>query len=360
MHPGAGLARSDRVQRMRFARPGVIGSFAVLSLLSLSSLACQRAVPGAADASASVDASVGADASAASHDGGAAGGGEDVEPVYPIETSAPPVPVAARLCEALTTLPEKKRAACCKASPGIVLATECTRQLSAAVRHGALAVDDKDVDACIKAFDELLAGCDWVGPFPPGPPPACQGIFKGRLAAGQKCRSSLECAGDLRCKDLGPTTVGKCGLAGIGEETSCGGTVDSLATYTRQNDVDRRHPECKERCIKHKCQSPIGEGGACLISTDCQEGLQCLPAAGAAPMKNGQAPRKCVAGKAPSKEGEPCPGAVCEGSLQCIRGTCAARKSGGEACTDDFECRGGCLKSDGGTKGTCGPRCDIR
>jgi hypothetical protein len=35
------------------------------------------------------------------------------------------------------------------------------------------------------------------------------------------------------------------------------------------------------------------------------------------------------------------------------------KKAGGEACTDDFECRGGCLK-DAGTKGTCGPRCDIR
>ena len=358
MHLQAGPARSGSVQRMRLVRSGVIGTLSLVSLFS--TLACQKTTA-APDASAAVDASAAADAttSAVSADGGA-GGGEDVEPVYPIEANAPAIPLAAKLCDALTTLPEKKRAACCKTSPGIVLATECTRQLGAALRHGALSVDDKDVDACIAAFDKTLDGCDWVGPFPPGPPPACQGIFKGKLAAGQKCRSSLECTGDLRCKNLGPTTAGKCGAAGIGEETSCGGTVDSLATYTRQNDVDTRHPECKERCIKHKCQTPIAAGGACLISTDCQDGLQCLPDAAGAKTKNGQPPRTCVAGKSPSKEGEACPGAVCDGSLQCIHGKCAERKGGGEACTDDFECRGGCLKSDGGAKGTCGPRCDIR
>jgi hypothetical protein len=342
---------------MRPAR--VIGSLSLVALLSLASLGCQKAP--SATATDGGAAGTSADASVSAVDGGGGGGGgEDVEPIYPIEQSAPAVPIASKLCDALTALPEKKRAACCRTSPGIVLATECTRQLSAAIRHNALAVDDKDVDACIAAFDKTLEGCDWVGPFPPGPPPACQGIFKGKLAAGQKCRSSLECAGDLRCKDLGPTTVGKCGPAGAGEETSCGGTVDSLATYTRQNDVDKRHPECKERCIKHKCQAPIGEGAACLISSDCKDDLQCLPAAGAAPLKNGQAPRTCVAGKTAAKEGEPCPGGVCEGTLQCIHGTCAARKAGGEACTDDFECRGGCLKTDGGKKGVCGARCDIR
>lgn len=339
----------------------------LVSVLALASLACAcqktTALPDAGtatpDASAATPSANASAAASLGADGGPGGGGEDVEPVYPIEKDAPAVPVAQKLCEALTTLPEKKRAACCKASPGIVLATECTRQLSAALRHDALTVDDKDVDACIAAFEKTLDGCDWVGPFSPGPPAACQGIFKGKLRAGQKCRSSLECAGDLRCKDLGPTTAGKCGPAGAGEETSCGGTVDSLATYTRQNDVDTRHPECKERCIKHKCQAPIGAGGACLVSTDCLDGMQCLPTPGAAALKNGQPSRSCVAKPLP-KEGEACPGAVCEGSLECIRGKCAARKASGEACTDDFECRGGCLKTDSGTKGTCGPRCDIR
>jgi hypothetical protein len=356
---------------MRLARP----AFAALAALAgVLALGCPKTTPdraAGADASAT-GASGGAGGTAAtrgdasrsaSGDGGAAaanGGAEDVEPVYPIEANAPALPLAEKLCNALTTLPEKRRAECCNAKPSIVITAECTRQLSAALRHGALALEEKDVDACIAAFDKTLEGCDWVGPFPPGPPPACQGIFKGKLAAGQRCRSSLECTGDLRCKDLGPTSPGRCVPAGGSEATSCGGTVDSLATYTRQNDVDRRHPECRDRCIKHKCQKPVDEGGACLISADCQEGMQCLPAAGPL-QKNGQPPRKCVAGKAPSKEGEPCPGDVCEGTLQCIRGKCTNKKAGGEACTDDFECRGGCLRDGGASgKGTCGPRCDIR
>jgi hypothetical protein len=127
----------------------------------------------------------------------------------------------------------------------------------------------------------------------------------------------------------------------------------------RQNDLDKRHPECKERCIKHQCAPPVAEGGACLISGDCQEGMQCLPGAQAGP-KPGIAPRKCVAGKTPGKEGEPCPGGVCEGKLQCIGGKCGARKARDEECKDDFECRGGCVKSGGAAKGKCGPRCDIR
>lgn len=306
------------------------------------------------------DASVADATSVLASDGGGdggAGGGDDIQPVYPVETNAPPIPLAEKLCSGMSTTPEKKRSTCCHTTPAVVVTGECTRALSASIRHNAIALEEKDVDACLKAFDTTLEGCDWVGPFPPGPPPECQGILKGKLAAGTKCRSSLECGGEQRCLGLGPTTIGKCGPPGADGE-SCGGTVDALAGFTRQNDIDKRHPECKDRCIKHKCSVPVGENGACLISADCQDGMQCLVGTGAAP-KTGVALRKCVSSKAPAKDGEPCPGGVCEGGLQCIRSKCAARKPTGEACTDDFECRGGCLR-DGGTKGTCGPRCDIR
>jgi hypothetical protein len=286
-----------------------------------------------------------------------AGSGDDIVPIYPLDPKATPMPLAERLCVGLATTPEKKRAECCKATPGIVTTTLCTQALSAALRHNAVALDAKDVDACLAAYSQTLDGCDWVGPFPPGPPAACQGILAGKLTAGAKCRSSLECVGALHCVGLGPTTVGTCGPPGADGE-SCGGATDALAGFTKQNDLERRHPECKDRCIKHKCSAPAGEGVACLISADCQDGMQCLPGTGKDP-KTGVALRKCVAGKAPAKDGEPCPGGACEGDLQCIRGKCMARKAGGEACSDDFECRGGCLK-DGGTKGTCGPRCDIR
>lgn len=295
------------------------------------------------------------DAATSTTDGGTSGGdggasgSDDVEPVYPIEPNAPAVPLAQKLCETLNEMPEKKRAACCNATPGIVITSECTRMLSAALRHNAVELSESDVTACTTAFDETLSGCDWVGPFPPGPPAACLGIVRGKLAQGQKCRSSLECSGDLRCLGVGPTTPGRCGPQKAAGDL-CGGTTDTLAGYTRQttsSDLDKRHPECKstERCIKHKCTAPIVEGGACQTTSDCADGLQCLQ-------------KKCVARALP-KEAQACPGGVCDGDLQCIKGKCAARKAAGETCSADFECKGGCLK-DGGTAGKCGPRCDIR
>jgi hypothetical protein len=293
--------------------------------------------------------------------GGATGAGEsDVEPVYPIEPNAVAIPLAQKLCETLNEMPEKKRSACCNATPGIVVTSECTRMLSAALRHNAVELAESDVGACAAAFDQTLTGCDWVGPFPPGPPAACLGIIKGKLASGHKCRSSLECTGDLRCLGVGPTTPGKCGPQKAPGDL-CGGTTDTLSGYTRQSsDLDKRHPECRstEKCIRHKCTAPVTDGNACQTTSDCAEGLQCLAALGGAP--KGSAPQKKCAARPLPKEGEACPGAVCDGELSCIKDKCTARKPTGEACTADFECKGGCLKGDAGPTGKCGPRCDIR
>lgn len=335
----------------------ILGVIAVAAIVA----ACSKKddVKAEGDASAKIANNVGADASA---DASASNNDSDVEPVYPIEANAPAVPLAQKLCETFNELPEKKRAACCNATPGIVVTSECTRMLSAAIRHNAVELSESDVTACTAAFDQTLSGCDWVGPFPPGPPAACLGIIKGKLASGAKCRSSLECSGDLRCLGVGPTTPGKCGPQKAAGDL-CGGTTDTLAGYTRQNtlsDIDKRHPECKstEKCIKHKCTAPATEGSACQTTSDCAEGLQCLPALGGAP-KIGVPQKKCVARALP-KEGEACPGGVCEGDLQCISNKCSTRKASGETCSADFECKGGCLKGDGGTSGKCGPRCDIR
>jgi hypothetical protein len=292
---------------------------------------------------------------AANADGGSS---DDVEPVYPIEANAPTLPLATKLCNALTEMPERKRAECCKITAGVIIAAECTRQLSAAIRHDALALSQADVDACVDAFTKTLEGCDWVGPFPPTPPAACQGIMKGKLAIGQKCRSSLECAGTARCSGVGPTATGRC-TEGKADGEICGGIVDTLAGYTRQIELEKQHPECKNKCIKRRCAPPATDGKPCQTTSDCASGLQCLPAPGPPP-KSGIPQRACAAGKVGTKPGDACPGGECEGDLQCIKGKCAARKAGGEECTVDFECRGGCLKGDGGDKGKCGPRCDIR
>jgi hypothetical protein len=357
MHP------PDRPKRRCHVGKRILGLLAVAAIVA----ACSKKddVKPEGDASATIANNVGGDGSSA--DGGAANAANesDVEPVYPIEPNAPALPLAQKLCETLNELPEKKRAACCSATPGIVVTSECTRMLSAALRHHAVEIAESDVTACASAFEQTLSGCDWVGPFAPGPPAACLGIIKGKLAAGQKCRSSLECSGDQRCLGVGPTTPGKCGPQKATGDL-CGGTTDTLAGYTRQNthgDIDKRHPECKstERCIKHKCGAPGTDGAACQTTSDCSDGLQCLPALGGAP-KVGVPQKKCVARPLP-KEGEACPGGVCDGELQCIKDKCAARKPTGETCSADFECKGGCLKGDAGvaaTSGKCGPRCDIR
>jgi hypothetical protein len=323
----------------------------------------KKATPDAIDAAVVTDGGGPGAGGAGTAEAGTATSSDDVQSVYPVDPNAPPDPVAQKLCTGLTEMPEKKRAACCGATPGVVVTSECTRTLSAAIRFKAVTLDAARVDACVAAFERTLDGCDWVGPFPPSPPAECHGLVTGQLNLGQKCRSTLECAGALRCRGVGPTTPGKCTTpANTGEV--CGGTVDALATFVRQTDMEKEHPECAAgRCIKHHCGPPAPENGECQVTLDCEEGLQCVVSGPTVKRKKNDprpppSPRKCQRRPLP-KEGEACPGGVCAGELGCIMNKCTARKSGGAACTNDFECRGGCLH-DGGAAGMCGPRCDIR
>src|SRR5262249_9088426 len=158
--------------------------------------------------------------------------------------------------------------------------------------------------------------------------------------------STLECSGALRCKGVGPTTPGKCSMSNNNGDI-CGGTVDALATYVRQTDFEKQHPECAAgRCIKHRCAAPATEGAECQVTLDCDEGLQCIPSGTPAPVrpKKGERPkpqRKCARRPLP-KEGEACPGGVCAGDLGCVVNKCTPKKAGGAECVNDFECRGGC------------------
>ncbi|MDF2695350.1 MAG: hypothetical protein K0S65_3733 [Labilithrix sp.] len=347
--------------RTRGPRVGVsVRSMTVARTLAVLGLSCLLVACPKRNDGAGPDAAPDGSSLVATADAGAdAAAGDDVDSVYPVDPKAPLDPLAQKLCAGLSEMPEKKRAACCTTTPGIVVTTECARTLSAALRSKAVELAESAVDGCVAAFERSLEGCDWVGPFPPGPPKECQGIVKGLLGEGAKCRSSLECMGSLRCAGVGPTTPGKCSTArAIGE--LCGGTTDTLATYVRQNDLDKQHPECATgHCIKHRCAMPIPAGGVCHVTLDCAEGLQCLPASG--PVKKGAHPeRKCAPHSIPTREGEACPGGLCAGDLQCIMSKCTRRKGGGEACTNDFECRGGCVRTGTNAKGTCGPRCDIR
>jgi peptidoglycan-associated lipoprotein len=150
----------------------------------------------------------------------------------------------------------------------------------------------------------------------------------------------------MRCHGLSPTTAGRCGPPAT-EEQRCGGSADTLATYTRQNDADARHPECKGYCNRTKCAPLVELDGACTIAAACGTGKMCVAG-------------KC-ANATPGKVGETCPGGECEKGAICVKGKCAARKAAGEKCETDYECIAGCVKkSEAGTSGVCGKKCGVR
>ncbi len=269
---------------------------------------------------------------------------DEIRAVYPAD-AGPPDPLVRKLCGALHELPEQRRSACCAASPSVVLTGECTRTLTAALGWSAVTLAATDVDACEQAMQKAFEGCEWIGPFAPEVPAACLGIVKGQIKSGKRCRSSLECAADMRCHGVGPTTTGRCAPPKASGE-KCGGTADTLAGYARQNDLDARHPECKGWCERTKCADIVPAGGPCSLGAACGAGHLCVAG-------------KCAAA-VPAKIGEACPGDACEKGAQCIQGKCVPRKPAGAACASDFECLGGCLKGDAGGKGTCGKKCSAR
>lgn len=271
------------------------------------------------------------------------GAEDEVRPVYPTQAGAPS-PLAQRLCEAIQEIPARRRAACCQGSPSVLLTGECVRMLSVALSSGAVKLAAPDVDACVQAMEHAHQGCEWVGPQPPAMPAACLGIMQGTLALGARCRSSLECAEGLSCHGVGPTDMGVCGPPSeVGQ--LCALSVDALATYTRQDTLEEKHPECQGHCAKRQCATPVAIGGACVFEAQCAPGLHC--AAG-----------KCAEGEFAGL-GQPCVNGSCGDGARCIQGTCVAPKPAGASCAFDGECLGGCIRPDGGHGGTCGPRCDA-
>jgi hypothetical protein len=268
---------------------------------------------------------------------------ESVHSVYPDDAGAID-PIVDSLCNTLREMPEARRAACCNEKPGITFLGECRRMLGAALNAKAVTLDKGAVDTCVAAMDKAYAGCDWPGPFLPELPEECLGLVRGTLPAGARCRSNLECAGDLRCHGVGPTAAGRCGPAHADGE-KCGGATDALVAYARQDDTDKTHPECTGFCDRKKCTAIVPIGGACTSGVACGK-AQCVGG-------------KCTSLVAP-KLGEACPGGVCDRGLLCLQGKCEARKKAGSSCGADFECVGGCLRREAGASGVCGKKCGVR
>ena len=247
-------------------------------------------------------------------------------------------PLADKLCHALAGLAIERAGACCHQNPGINLAPLCSNALSSAMGSGALVVDAKQADACIAAVDAQLQGCDWVG-APPPPPAACtSNLMHGTLAEGQRCRSSLECQGQLRCRGAGPTDIGVC-RPPQAPGGPCNTAVDALAPFLNLS-LDADRPECDGYCIEHRCRASIPAGGSCKRSLECARGLLCVSGT-------------CTSAS-PGKLNEACVAGVCERGLRCLAGTCHTPTAPGATCTNNLDCAGRCVAADAGA-----PRCEM-
>jgi hypothetical protein len=266
---------------------------------------------------------------------------DEVRPVYPVD-AGPPDPLATRFCEAVQALPEKRKAECCTdARTGVAPTDACVRTLSYAIAQHAITLDAADVDRCAEAMKKATDGCDWVTPLSTAIPLVCKGILSGKLAEKERCRSSIECAAGLRCQGLSATDVGACGPPREAR-VQCGVGVDTLATYTRQDSVDRDHPECAGRCFRGQCEDAAPIGAQCKSDSQCGKS-RCVGG-------------KCADGALPAL-GAPCPAGACAPGAGCVAGVCAAPKAEGAACGSQAECRGQCVTEDGGTAGTCAKQC---
>lgn len=293
-------------------------------------------------ASPAASASASASAPAAAEPEETRGGEDEIRPVYPLKVALQPL--AQRFCEALHDLPLKRKAECCGAEPGFSITSECVRTLSFAIQEKSVTIDPADIDRCVEALNKTYEGCAWVGPNPRSIPDACRGIIKGAVPNGGVCRSSLDCAVGMHCQGAGPTHLGACAPP-LETRFACELSIDTLAAHTRQDNVEAQHPECTGYCTRHRCLDAAPLGGACKVSPEC-------------------GPRRtCVSGKCSDAPlpvaGEPCPGGGCAGDARCLKGMCITPRGEGEECALDAECRGGCARPDGGTKGKCEKRCGL-
>lgn len=250
---------------------------------------------------------------------GAFGQDDDTDEKLPVQMPAqagPADPLAERFCDALHALPATRKAACCGGGSSVGLAGECTRVLSDAVARKAVQLDREAVERCGQSSERQLEGCGWVRPQPPLPPAACREVVVGQLAAGGKCRSSLECAAGLHCSGSGVCAAPE------GPGAACGQRFDLLTSYTGQA-AAAAHPDCAGYCHRGVCSETVALGGTCLSSGQCGHGNRC-------------AEGRCAAG---------------------AEQVAVRLKEAGETCSSPFDCRGWCLMEPGATQGVCGMQC---
>lgn len=262
-------------------------------------------------------------------------------PLPAVYEKGPVEALAKRYCDAVVDHPAKRRADCCKSVPSSPAAA-CERNLSDAVRAKALEIDEASLATCAREIEAQHAGCDWVGPNAPELPDACVKALVGRLPAGGRCRSSIECEGALHCRSVGAQEAGRC-TPPQPRGAPCDPPLEGLAPFTRRaSEVARTRRVCEGVCELRACADKKRDGEACAKPGDCMPGLACEKGA-------------CTAAR--GKLGGPCL-AGCDSDARCVDGTCKKPKLPGAACARHEECaRGGCSKKAGAKVGACGAAC---
>ena len=257
------------------------------------------------------------------------------------DRSTPPLPTdeVKQLCAAIHTRPRERRAECCNTKLSFTLQPECERRLQTIVGQRTIELTKDLVDRCTDKIERVLAGCDWVGPHWLVLPEECLNLVKGRLQAGQSCRTHLACQPGLFCSGLTTDGAGTCQKPKpIG--ASCEFGPDTLATVLQQ-DVKEKHPPCADGyCRLGKCvafsslNSPCGAKDGCGPDARCVNGL-------------------CVAGRL-GQRGEGCTIGRCSPGLRCIAQRCEPPKAPGARCGNNEDCFGTC------EKGRCAMTCSGR
>jgi len=186
------------------------------------------------------------------------------------------------------------------------------------------------------------AGSEWVGPWPPAPPVACRGIIQGLLPAKSRCRSSLECAGSLRCQGLGPTEAGVCGPPLV-DGTICGGSGDPLATYARQDDIDVAHPNAPATAT----------ASAALRSCPVAARVCTARPAG----RSATAPTAAASRAGFARVGQKCTGRWMRAGRDVLRWHVHRAPRRGAGLREGHAVRGACIRPAGSQEGTCRHDC---
>jgi len=259
-------------------------------------------------------------------DGGGSGGGTRVE--GPIAEADFPDEFVAAACSTMSRCCETSEAQC-------VLGMNMVISLLLPAPGARVEYDEQAAADCL---DQLL-GLDCEAG---GDNSACQRVYRGTIAPGEACETSLqslasECAapegGEAQCDPVSGLCVALSrGVAGDSCSRSCEDGPSGPYCYLSGTSPEGTSAVCWREdglsCQQDQC-APLSEAGAaCDSHLDCVAGLVCAADVCTEPLPLGAACESGVFGEECGDAG------FCESSSL----TCTPKRAGGEQCTFDEEC----------------------